>query len=124
MQLLDYFKKKTQPCISSAGVINNNGGTCCLQVSLCVYPHNNYNIINVPGNISREINLCNSELEQDFVMATDISIYADRLKELFVGPHLGSNAEHCRLVSVFLVQYTGTAKCIVNNNYCHFLKKY
>jgi len=89
-----------------------------------VYPHNNYNIINVPGNISREINLCNSELEQDFVMATDISIYADRLKELFLGPNLGSNAEHCRLVSVFLVQYTGTAKCIVNNNYCNFLKKY
>lgn len=39
----------------------------------------------------------------DFVMATDISIYAERLKELFLGPNLGSNAEHCRLIMLPLV---------------------
>ena len=38
--------------------------------------------------------------DQDFVTANGEGIYSDQVRDLFLGPHLGSNAEHCRLVRV------------------------
>jgi len=32
-------------------------------------------------------------------MGNDQAVYSEQVKELFLGPHLETNAEHCRMVS-------------------------
>ena len=57
--------------------------------------------------------------DQDFVTANGEGIYSEQVRDLFLGPHLGSNAEHCRLVhgGIGALMYR-TKLSLLMNSFC------